>query len=252
MRASVRLRDGRLCEPDLHASEPLAADDRDGLERMLRYGGRPAIAQERLTLLTDGRVSLELKRPYYDGTTHLAFEPLVFIERLAALVPKPNKNLVIYSGVLAPNAKLRSAVVAYGRPLPAPAANLAAPDAAAPPGNAVTDSNDEAPSNPEVVDAEAPPGDTLTTVTEPSNATPPIKLNQAKPKRPNYAWPELMRRSFSVNVLQCKDCGGTLKLIDIVTHPRAIHGILKSLSLPTEPPLVRESRAPPNDDLDSA
>jgi hypothetical protein len=33
---------------------------------------------------------------------------------LAALVPRPHKNLVIYSGVLAPNAKLRGKVVAYG------------------------------------------------------------------------------------------------------------------------------------------
>jgi hypothetical protein len=61
-----------------------------------------------------------------------------------------------------------------------------------------------------------------------------------------------MRRSFGIDVLQCKDCGGVMKLIDIVTHPRAIRGILKSLSLPTEPPFTQPSRAPPDHYLDSA
>ena len=61
-------------------------------------------------------LALELKRPYHDGTTHLLFPPLTFIERLAALVPRPHKNLIIYSGVLAPNAKLRSQVVAASMP----------------------------------------------------------------------------------------------------------------------------------------
>jgi hypothetical protein len=210
---------------DLHASHALPAEDRDGLERMLRYGARPAIAQQRLSLLADGRVSLELKRPYHDGTTHLVFEPLVFIERLAALVPKPNKNLVIYSGVLAPNAKLRSAVVAYGRPVPVAASNTNA------------------------VDVEAPPTDTATA---PSDAAAVSKPKKPKSGRPNYRWPELMRRSFGIDVLQCKDCGGVMKLIDIVTHPRAIRGILKSLGLPTEPPFTQPSRAPPDDYLDSA
>jgi len=65
--------------------------------------------------LPDGRVALALKRRYHDGTTHLLFEPVAFIERLATLIPRPHKNLVFYSGVLAPNAKLRKRVVAYGR-----------------------------------------------------------------------------------------------------------------------------------------
>ena len=35
----------------------------------------------------------QLKTPYRDGTTHVIFEPLDFIARLAALVPKPRVNL---------------------------------------------------------------------------------------------------------------------------------------------------------------
>ncbi|MBC7171999.1 MAG: transposase [Polyangiaceae bacterium] len=58
---------------------------------------------------------LRLKTPYRDGTTHLLFDPVELVEKLAALVPRPKKNLVLYHGVLAANAKLRARVVAYGR-----------------------------------------------------------------------------------------------------------------------------------------
>ncbi len=40
----------------------------------------------------------ELKTPYRDGTTHVIFEPLDFIARLAALVPKPRVNLTRLCG----------------------------------------------------------------------------------------------------------------------------------------------------------
>ena len=45
----------------------------------------------------------QLKTPYRDGTTHVLFEPLDFLARLAALVPKPRVNLIRYHGVFAPN-----------------------------------------------------------------------------------------------------------------------------------------------------
>ena len=40
-----------------------------------------------------------------------ALEPLEFMQRLAALVPRPRLHLTRFHGVLAPNAKLRSQVV---------------------------------------------------------------------------------------------------------------------------------------------
>ena len=49
-----------------------------------------------------------------DGTSHLVFEPLDFLARLAALVPRPRINLIFHHGMLAPNARWRAAVVAYG------------------------------------------------------------------------------------------------------------------------------------------
>ena len=41
----------------------------------------------------------------------MVMEPLEFMERLAALVPRPRLHLIRFHGVLAPNAKLRSKIV---------------------------------------------------------------------------------------------------------------------------------------------
>ncbi len=58
-----------------------------------------------------GQVQLELKTPWRDGTAHLVLSPLEFLQRLAALVPRPRLHLIRYHGVLAPNARLRTRVV---------------------------------------------------------------------------------------------------------------------------------------------
>jgi hypothetical protein len=60
--------------------------------------------------LPDGKISYELKTPYKNGTTHVIFEPLDFIARLAALVPKPRFHLTRFHGVFAPNSKHRGTV----------------------------------------------------------------------------------------------------------------------------------------------
>ena len=61
-------------------------------------------------MTTNGQVRYELKTPYRNGTTHVIFEPLDFIAKLAALVPKPRVNLTRFHGVFAPNSKHRAQV----------------------------------------------------------------------------------------------------------------------------------------------
>ena len=100
---------------DLHANVWVRPTDRARLEQLCRYVLRPPLAENRLRRLADGQVRLELKRAWSDGTTHLRFEPLEFLEKLAALTPRPEIDLVLYHGVLAPHARWRPAVVAYGR-----------------------------------------------------------------------------------------------------------------------------------------
>jgi len=57
-----------------------------------------------------------------DGTSHFLFEPIEFLEKLAAIIPRPAVNLLLYHGILAPHARWRSQVVRYGRPSPEPTA----------------------------------------------------------------------------------------------------------------------------------
>ena len=68
------------------------------------------MAIPRLSLSSTGKVVYTLKTPYRDGTTQVAFDPVDFIARLAALVPKRRVNLTRYHGVLAPNHRWRGLV----------------------------------------------------------------------------------------------------------------------------------------------
>ncbi len=95
----------------LHADVHCAAHQRHQLERLCRYITRPAIANERLERNRAGDVVLQLKSPYQDGTTHIMLSPLEFMQRLAALVPRPRLNLIRFHGILAPNAKHRSEII---------------------------------------------------------------------------------------------------------------------------------------------
>ena len=83
-----------------------------------------ALANERVQTNAAGQVVLRLKTPWRDGTTHLVMSPLEFMQRLAALVPRPRLHLIRFHGVLAPNAKLRAMVVPQE---PEPAAQAVQP-----------------------------------------------------------------------------------------------------------------------------
>ena len=75
-----------------------------------------------LRLRSDGRIALELKTAWHDGTRELVFEPLELLERLAAMTPRPETNLLNCHGLLAARARWRARVVAYGRVAPEPTA----------------------------------------------------------------------------------------------------------------------------------
>ena len=86
----------------LNAALACKDHERDKLEHLCRYVSRGPIALERLSIDGDGLVVYALKHPFRDGTTHVLFEPLDFIARLAALVPRPRTHLVRYHGLFAP------------------------------------------------------------------------------------------------------------------------------------------------------
>src|SRR6266508_5798523 len=99
---------------DLHANVWMPARNRAGLERLCRYLLRPPLAQERLRLRADGRIVVELRKAWRDGTTHVLFEPIELLEKLAALTPRPETHLLLYHGVLAPHAAWRRQVARFG------------------------------------------------------------------------------------------------------------------------------------------
>ena len=119
------------------------------------------------------------------------FEPLEFLERLAAITPRPETNLLICHGLLAPHARWRRRAVAYGRVAPDPtsAAGSTAPLAPAPDG----------------------------------------ARDQTTPRAWN--WAALMHRAFAIDVLACPTCGGRLRLIATLHDPAVIRKILAHLGL---------------------
>ena len=106
---------GKVAGFSLHAGVAARAQERKKRERLCRYISRPPVAEKRLSLTSGGNVRYPLKTPYRDGTPHVLFEPLDFIARLAARVPKPRVNLTRFHGVFAPNSRYRARVTPAGR-----------------------------------------------------------------------------------------------------------------------------------------
>ena len=138
----------------------------------------------------------------------MGLDPLDFIGRLAALVPRPRVHLVTYHGVFAPAASYRALVV------PEPGADLER-----------CGHDDNGASDNEGADSTARP--------------PPVK------RRRRYSWSELMKRVFKIDVLVCTHCGGPRRVLDLLTDAAVIERILAHLGLPTEAPVVAQARAPP-------
>jgi hypothetical protein len=112
----------------LHAETEVAACDRQGLERLLRYGARSAFAHKRLSWTDSGKISYRLRKPYFTRQTEIAFEPVAFLRRLAALIPPKGQNQVRYYGALANRSRVREKVAGFGlRPTPLPKLLLRSP-----------------------------------------------------------------------------------------------------------------------------
>ena len=142
---------------------------------------RPAVATERLSKLVDGRILYRLRHPWRDGTSHVIFDPLDLVGKLAALVPPPRFNLVRYHGVLAPSARWRLSIV--------PAA---------------TSDGD--------VGCKSHMGR--------KRAQDKADQVQPAVHPRNYAWAELLRRVFGFKVLRCDSCGSRMRILCAVNPPR--------------------------------
>ena len=99
----------------LHADRRIKRRDRSYLKALIRYMARPSVMEKDLSY-ENNEIKLKLKTPWKDGTDHLLFSPMEFIERLCALIPRPYKNLIVYSGFMAPKSKIRKKVLLKYKP----------------------------------------------------------------------------------------------------------------------------------------
>ncbi|MUH82210.1 IS91 family transposase [Pseudomonas aeruginosa] len=106
---------GKVGGFSLHAGVAAEAHESHKLEKLCRYITRPAISEQRLSIALQGRVRYQLKTPWRNGTTHVEWDPVDFIAKLAALVPPPRAHLTRFHGVFAPNAALRAQLTPSGR-----------------------------------------------------------------------------------------------------------------------------------------
>lgn len=209
----------------LHADLAIHQDKRQDLERMLRYGLRPPFAQKRLSLTQDGKVRLELRKPWHTGQRDIVFEPVVFLRRLAAGVPHPAQHLIRFHGVFAPRSDARPRLKAL---VPTPPASSSSQSQAPPP----------------------PTGGPAPPTGDP--AVPPAALPPEPESTPQYRlpWALLLKRIFGHEILICPKCQGPMRRIQFVDDPAVIQRICSHLGLPTAPPPVAPARAPPQQVFD--
>src|SRR2546425_2585972 len=192
---------------DVKRPYPSTAGDRERLEHLSRYVLRPPVAQEALELTADGKILLKMRRAWHDGTRAILFEPHELIARLAALVPRPRINLLLYHGVLGPSARLQSGAVAAARAL-VPLVPVGATLDISPAEDRASDSE------PLVTLGPAPPSARGTNGTDAAHGSvggSPGRCPSRSEPRPHTSWAELLRRTFEIDVLACPGCGGRVR-----------------------------------------
>jgi Putative transposase len=103
----------------IHCGVRLHENDREGIERLCRYGARGPLTLGRLSRDGDDVYRYRMKR-IVRGRDELVMTGKELVRKLAVLVPPPRVHLVRFHGVFAPNV-LRTAGLARSRsdrPLP--------------------------------------------------------------------------------------------------------------------------------------
>jgi len=69
-------------------------------------------------------------------------------------------------------------------------------------------------------------------------------------KESRMSWAKLLNRVFKIDITHCQFCRGEVKVVAAILEKAAIEKILKHLGLPTEPPVIRPARPPPQTSFD--
>ena len=212
----------------------IAAHDRAGLERLLRYCARPPFAMERLRKAGSELVYRCAKQHSEPGgnphntrgakVDEITLTPLELIDRIASLVPPPRTHRHRYFGVLAPNSPLRAAAVALG--------------AALQPQHPVQVRAEPASTGVGVGVGEFGVGHAFPAQAVPTQPVPPKRAA-------HYLWAALIARIYEVFPLLCPVCGGQMRIIAFITHSADIRHILDHIGVEAEPPRIAPARGPP-------
>lgn len=203
----------------------IEAEDRSGLERLLRYCARPVFALERLRQIDPEHLVYESIKPGPSGSISLLLTPLELIERLAALIPPPRRHRhryydqrkSLWDGVLAPNAPLRAVVSA-----------LAVAKDVVPVASVMT----EAVSAPEL-------GAIIQNAPDEETEEPALR------RAARYVWALLLARIYEVLPLRCPKCGGDMRIIAFINEGPVMRDILGHLGEPTSAPRLAPARGSP-------
>jgi len=199
--------------------------DRAGLERLVRYCARPPLSGERLARLNETTLVYSLRKPTLDGRTELVLTPLELLDRLSKLITPPRIHKHRYCGVLAPNAKLRKAVIA----------------SAGPSGSTVQllqEARDKM-----GIQEPATPSDETTPQDE---QQPPSAFRQAAAR----SWALLLVRIYECLPLLCPNCFAPLRIVAFIEEPAVVESILRHIGEPTIAPEILPARAPPQAEMD--
>jgi hypothetical protein len=245
---------------NLHAGVRIEAGDDIGRERLCRYATRPPLSLERLRRLPGGRIAYRLKYVSRGRGKHRVMSGVEFMARLAAIIAPPRYPLLRYGGVLAPRSAWRRNIVPKARERRdrCDAAHAARVETS-------TTTTDRTTSKANDVRDTWPPRPSSSTERSTANAstTPMIQVAPSavgagtRPDpgdvirlapniisvrhwdrllggllyavQPRVDWSTLLRRSFSVDVLECPRCHGRLRMIAVVTEREPVRRILAHL-----------------------
>jgi hypothetical protein len=183
----------------------------------VRYCARPPLSADRLEQLNESTLVYHLRKPTLDGHTELILNPVELLERLSKLITPPRIHKHRYCGVLAPNARLRRAVIASAGPA---AATL----------QLLEQATDKMALNADNADS--------------PSATPNTFRRTAA-----HCWALLLVRIYECLPLLCPRCGEAMRIVAFIQEPQTIERILRHIGEPTEAPQVLPARAPPQHTL---
>ncbi len=204
----------------LDASVLIEAQDRDGLERLIRYCARPVFASSRLEKVGN-RLKYVLSKANAKGEKVLFLKPSELLDRLAKLIPPPRHHRHLYHGVLASNSPLRSKMAMLaGEEPPVAGTQLK---------QLLLDVDGEKSKNLIVQD-----GPLLS-----------FDIEEKKKRKVSFGWAKLIARIYEVSPLICPKCGEMMKIIAFIEDRPTIQKILTCLNEPIDPPPIASARGPP-------